>query len=628
MAMKFELEQWQNACVAFDSKDYDSALKTFISLADNAKMHFNIGLVFAAVDDHERALAAYSRSIALDPYFAVAYFQKGVSQFCIGNMQEAMQDFDNAHMKLRGNPIINYQQLGLAFRLYSCEVLFNRGICRLYLGKIDAGLTDLYHAQKSKMTEEHDVIDQAVRDRGKGYSVFSIPVGVLYRPPESRLRQMHDNMDMFAAVDKLGLSKLQKPIMPGAAAAGAEAINGGGSLGRNNSVLLSSAKFQRKQSLGFSSFGKSTPMRQTTSQQQPSSTPTSSLSGYNNGPPPWILSLNQHPPYPQQNNSNNSIPLSSSSSSFTSSALPQQYRQYNPAEQQQQRTRKDSNPLLGGSYSSSPNHQSHDDWAETSSQPSSSTSSFTSSLRYRTDGRRVDSGFESSQEDRFSFSSRNSAKSHKTNRYSPPPVPPIPKSSSSTTTTLANHSGSGTYDEVFDPMSYSQFDNTATTTTTDMSNDFQHMTIEDERDRIRGRFHSNASYDSNDSSGGRHYRRGSEHSGKSTRSSTNGAGRRTPQPSTSTSSSTTAPGSKIKIKVHYTDTRVLLVASTITFDALISRVREKLHAPAHTRLQYKDEDNEMVLMIDDDDLQMARQIYKVRNNQDLGVEKMEIWCVT
>ncbi|KAI9299543.1 hypothetical protein BJ944DRAFT_245119 [Cunninghamella echinulata] len=97
MALKLELEQWQNACNAFDSKDYDSALKAFVNMADNAKMHFNIGLIFAAVDDHDRALAAYSRSIQMDPYFAVAYFQKGVSHFCLGNMQEAMQEFDNAY---------------------------------------------------------------------------------------------------------------------------------------------------------------------------------------------------------------------------------------------------------------------------------------------------------------------------------------------------------------------------------------------------------------------------------------------------------------------------------------------------------------------------------------------------
>jgi hypothetical protein len=188
-----------------------------------------------------------------------------------------------------------------------------------------------------------------------------------------------------------------------------------------------------------------------------------------------------------------------------------------------------------------------------------------------------------------------------------------------------SNSNSGMYDEVFDPMSYSQFDNTDATN--DISNDFQHMTIEDERERIRGRFHSNAS-STMDEDGGRY--RHSEHSSKSARSSTGNGGRHTPQPTTSTSSPTSQQqqGSKIKIKVHYTDTRVLLVSSSITFDALIARVREKLHAPAHTRLQYKDEDNEMVLMIDDDDLQMARQIHKVRNNHDLGVEKMEIWCIT
>lgn len=114
--------------------------------------------------------------------------------------------------------------MGLAFRLYGCEVLFNRGICQLYLGKIDAGLTDLYHAQKSKMTEEHDIIDQAVRDRGRGYSVYSIPTGVLYRPPEARLQQMR-GINMFAAIDKL--HKLQQG-----------GNNQKSGIKRNNSVLL------------------------------------------------------------------------------------------------------------------------------------------------------------------------------------------------------------------------------------------------------------------------------------------------------------------------------------------------------------------------------------------------------
>ncbi|GAN07176.1 conserved hypothetical protein [Mucor ambiguus] len=196
MAFKFELEQWQKACDAFDDNNYDGALKTFISIADNAKMHFNIGSIFSVLNDHRRAITAFNRAVAKDPYFAAGYFQRGVSLFLLGDLESAKDDFDCAFQKLRGNNLINYQQLGLQFRLYSCEVLFNRGICQLYLGKIDSGLTDLYHAQKAKETEEHDIIDQAVRNRGKGYSVYSIPPGLLFRPSEARLRQLK-GIDMF-----------------------------------------------------------------------------------------------------------------------------------------------------------------------------------------------------------------------------------------------------------------------------------------------------------------------------------------------------------------------------------------------------------------------------------------------
>jgi hypothetical protein len=63
------------------------------------------------------------------------------------------------------------------------------------------------------------------------------------------------------------------------------------------------------------------------------------------------------------------------------------------------------------------------------------------------------------------------------------------------------------------------------------------------------------------------------------------------------------------------------------FDELRQRVREKFGAPPSVRLQYKDEDSEMVLMIDDDDLYMARQISRNHNNSDTGIEKMEMWCV-
>jgi len=43
-------------------------------------------------------------------------------------------------------------------------------------------------ARKDKATEEYNVIDDAIQDRGEGYTVFSIPVGILYRPSEKKLK--------------------------------------------------------------------------------------------------------------------------------------------------------------------------------------------------------------------------------------------------------------------------------------------------------------------------------------------------------------------------------------------------------------------------------------------------------
>ena len=68
-------------------------------------------------------------------------------------------------------------------------------------------MNDLKQARNEKVTEEHDVIDEAIRDRGDRYTVFSIvcsssyfhpwrclllfqPVGVLYRPAENKLKNI------------------------------------------------------------------------------------------------------------------------------------------------------------------------------------------------------------------------------------------------------------------------------------------------------------------------------------------------------------------------------------------------------------------------------------------------------
>lgn len=97
----------------------------------------------------------------------MAYFQQGVSNFLLGDFEEALANFNDTLLYLRGNTLIDYSQLGLLFKLYSCEVLFNRGLCYIYLEQMDAGMQDLQYAVKEKVVEDHNVIDDAIRDEAK-----------------------------------------------------------------------------------------------------------------------------------------------------------------------------------------------------------------------------------------------------------------------------------------------------------------------------------------------------------------------------------------------------------------------------------------------------------------------------
>ncbi|KAF3926874.1 hypothetical protein ABW20_dc0104249 [Dactylellina cionopaga] len=190
MSLKQEIEFWVQALKFYDGNEYDEALRHFDRIGDTAKILFNIGVIHATLGEHERAVIAFQKAVKLDNYFAVAYFQQGVSNFLLGDFEEALANFNDALLYLRGNTLIDYEQLGLKFRLYSCEVLFNRGLCYIYLNQREAGVQDWGYAVKEKQVDDHSVIDEAIRDGGEGYTVFSIPVGVLYRPSEAKVRNV------------------------------------------------------------------------------------------------------------------------------------------------------------------------------------------------------------------------------------------------------------------------------------------------------------------------------------------------------------------------------------------------------------------------------------------------------
>jgi len=208
MSLKAELETWAAALKAYDEEDFEKSLDLFSRIADSSKILTNMGLIYATLGEHEAAVERFIEATSLDQYLAVAYFQCGVSNFLLTRYELAYKDFEEAYLYLRGNQDINYDQIGLKFRLFSAEVLFNKGLSQIYLGRMQEGLADMEEARRDKATEEHNVIDDAIQDRGEGYTVFSIPVGVLYRPSEKKLKNS-------VTKDYMGKAKLVAASDPG-----------------------------------------------------------------------------------------------------------------------------------------------------------------------------------------------------------------------------------------------------------------------------------------------------------------------------------------------------------------------------------------------------------------------------
>ncbi|KAI7830858.1 hypothetical protein BX661DRAFT_132200, partial [Kickxella alabastrina] len=191
MSLKAELEQWHQAVEYFDEQNYTAALEIFDSIADSAKIHFNIGLILGRKANHTAAIEAYDKALKLDKYLVVAYFQRGVSKMVIQHNPEALDDFNNALKFLRDNEFIDYTQIGLDYKVYTCEVLYNRALCYFCMGdkeEVHKAHKDLASASSRVAEERHSWIKKAVDSNGMDCPLYCVPKGVIYRPSASKLK--------------------------------------------------------------------------------------------------------------------------------------------------------------------------------------------------------------------------------------------------------------------------------------------------------------------------------------------------------------------------------------------------------------------------------------------------------
>uniref|UniRef100_A0A8C8E4P3 Neutrophil cytosolic factor 2 n=1 Tax=Otus sunia TaxID=257818 RepID=A0A8C8E4P3_9STRI len=216
MSLVETIRLWQEGVCAADGKEWKAALDAFTAVQNPpAKICFNIGCIHLVLGKLAEAEEAFTRSISCDKHLAVAYFQRGTVH------EKAIEDFKEALAQLRGNQLIDYKILGLRYRLFACEILYNIALVYATLEDWKKAEEHLTLAMSLKSEPQHNKIDRAMQAilKQKLCELVAIPAGKLFRPNEKQVAQLEKKdylgkaMVVASVVDKDDFSGFA-PLQP------------------------------------------------------------------------------------------------------------------------------------------------------------------------------------------------------------------------------------------------------------------------------------------------------------------------------------------------------------------------------------------------------------------------------
>ncbi|XP_067846564.1 neutrophil cytosol factor 2 isoform X2 [Heptranchias perlo] len=207
MSLTDTIRLWDEGITAVDQQEWTMALDTFAAIIEpSSKISFNIGCLHLLLGELNKAEKAFDKSICRDEHLAVAFFQRGITLYKNDKHEEALRDFKEAFYRLRGNLLIDYNQLGLRYKLCTCEVLHNVALAQATIQKWDKAEATLRKALTFKTEAKHNFVDRALE-------AVQLPTGELFRPKKRIVAQL-DKQD-FLGEAKVVASIIDKDAFSG-----------------------------------------------------------------------------------------------------------------------------------------------------------------------------------------------------------------------------------------------------------------------------------------------------------------------------------------------------------------------------------------------------------------------------
>ncbi|XP_070820902.1 NADPH oxidase activator 1 [Chaetodon trifascialis] len=204
------LQLWNEAVQAMDAKDWQGALAKLEQISEpTSRTLFNAASAHLALGRLDLALQALDLAIAKDERLAVGFFQRAAVMMQIDRLEEALSDCIWAQKHMRGNMVIDYRQLGLRFKLYGWQVLYNAAAVYCRMGQWGQAREVLLSASQERGGGRGGNIEVALDSimREEILAPLLVPEGVVFRPRKQDVEQLQQR-------DFLGKAKVISSMIP------------------------------------------------------------------------------------------------------------------------------------------------------------------------------------------------------------------------------------------------------------------------------------------------------------------------------------------------------------------------------------------------------------------------------
>ncbi|KAK2912111.1 hypothetical protein Q8A67_004244 [Cirrhinus molitorella] len=204
------LKLWDEAVRAIDGRDWHGALAKLNQITDHScRTMFVVASTHIALGQVDLAIKALDQVIAKDSCLAVGFFQRSAVHMMANRLEEALSDCIWAQKNMRENPVIDYKQLGLRYKMYSWQVLYNAAAVHSRLQQWNKARDILTAASQERGAGKSNLIDTALEaiSRKEILEPILVPEGEVFRPRKQEVEQLKPR-------DFLGEAKVITSLIP------------------------------------------------------------------------------------------------------------------------------------------------------------------------------------------------------------------------------------------------------------------------------------------------------------------------------------------------------------------------------------------------------------------------------